>query len=145
MQSRGREEWVTGILEALEWLGMAPDEGPYRQSERSDRYKVAGDALGKPVPSTPAIAPASEIESRTKDNPTPGYDGFCREQGTGSGGGRLEASGPRRRYHDRLGRHPGGGDFPNSSIEDFVVVKSTGAPLFVFANSSTNRDRPSRT
>ena len=46
----GAEEY---IMEALEWLGIAPDEtigknekfGPYRQSERKDLYKEYADAL----------------------------------------------------------------------------------------------------
>ena len=42
---RNREEWVDGILSALHWLGMDADEGPYRQSLRTDRYHEAIDAL----------------------------------------------------------------------------------------------------
>ena len=42
---RGREEWVDGIISALHWLSMDPDEGPYRQSLRTDRYHQAIDAL----------------------------------------------------------------------------------------------------
>src|SRR6476620_9769520 len=46
----GAEEY---ILEALDWLGIPPDEtvgrnekfGPYRQSERKDLYKQYADAL----------------------------------------------------------------------------------------------------
>lgn len=46
----GAEEY---ILEALEWLGIAPDEtvgknekfGPYRQSERKELYKEYADQL----------------------------------------------------------------------------------------------------
>jgi glutamyl-tRNA synthetase len=39
----GEEE----ILRDLEWLGLAWDEGPVRQSERQDRYREAGAALGE--------------------------------------------------------------------------------------------------
>src|ERR1700690_2704820 len=42
---RGREEWVDGIIAALHWLSMDPDEGPYRQSLRTARYAEAVDAL----------------------------------------------------------------------------------------------------
>ena len=42
---RNREEWVDGIISAMHWLGMDADEGPYRQSLRSDRYHQAVDAL----------------------------------------------------------------------------------------------------
>ncbi len=34
------------LIEDLEWLGLAWDEGPVRQSERQDRYREAGDKLG---------------------------------------------------------------------------------------------------
>ena len=41
---------VTGgeeaILRDLEWLGIAWDEGPMRQSERQERYRAAADRLG---------------------------------------------------------------------------------------------------
>ena len=42
---RNREEWVEGILSALSWLGMDPDEGPYRQSERAAVHEQAVDRL----------------------------------------------------------------------------------------------------
>ena len=34
------------IVRDLEWLGIAWDEGPVRQSERQDRYRVAAERLG---------------------------------------------------------------------------------------------------
>ncbi|HEU0304383.1 MAG TPA: glutamate--tRNA ligase family protein [Gaiellaceae bacterium] len=34
------------ILRDLEWLGIAWDEGPVRQSERQDRYRAAAEQLG---------------------------------------------------------------------------------------------------
>jgi glutamyl/glutaminyl-tRNA synthetase len=39
----GEEE----IIRDVEWLGLAWDEGPVRQSERQDRYREAGAALGE--------------------------------------------------------------------------------------------------
>src|ERR1700675_3457759 len=39
----GQEE----IIRDLEWLGLAWDEGPVRQSERQDRYREAGATLGE--------------------------------------------------------------------------------------------------
>src|SRR2546425_7574623 len=35
------------ILRDLEWLGLAWDAGPIRQSERQDRYREAGEKLGE--------------------------------------------------------------------------------------------------
>jgi glutamyl-tRNA synthetase len=131
---RGREEWVTGILEALEWLGMAPDEGPYRQSERSDRYDAASDSLWESGVLYACNCTRSEIEVRTKENPSPGYDGFCRDRGLGRKEGALRLRVPDSGTTTVPDLVRGEVVFPNSSIEDFVVVKSTGAPLFVFAN-----------
>ena len=42
---RSRPELVDQILRTLEWLGLDWDEGPYRQSERSDRYRDAVEQL----------------------------------------------------------------------------------------------------
>jgi glutamyl/glutaminyl-tRNA synthetase len=41
--SGGEEE----IIRDLEWLGLAWDDGPVRQSERQDRYREAGAKLGE--------------------------------------------------------------------------------------------------
>jgi glutamyl-tRNA synthetase len=42
---RSRQEWVEGIQVTLRWLGLDWDEGPYRQSERLDRYQEAAERL----------------------------------------------------------------------------------------------------
>ena len=38
---RNKPELVDQILEAMTWLGLTWDEGPYRQSERYDLYREA--------------------------------------------------------------------------------------------------------
>ncbi len=43
--ARGRAEDSDGIVQDLEWLGVAFDEGPLRQSERSERYREAAERL----------------------------------------------------------------------------------------------------
>ena len=43
---------MDGIISAMHWLGMDPDEGPVRQSLRAERYRQAIDALwegGRPL------------------------------------------------------------------------------------------------
>ena len=44
--SRTVEHGEREILRDLEWLGIAWDEGPVRQSERQDRYRAAVERLG---------------------------------------------------------------------------------------------------
>ncbi len=134
---RGREEWVDGILSSLHWLSMDPDEGPYRQSLRTARYAEAVDALWDAGFLYACGCTHEEIEARNaaSGNLTPGYDGFCRDLGLPRGAGRaLRFRTPEEGstvVHDLV---RGDVEFPCAAIDDFVAVKSTGAPLFVLAN-----------
>ena len=42
---RNRPELVDGILEALRWLGIEWDEGPFLQSQRLEMYRAAGEKI----------------------------------------------------------------------------------------------------
>ncbi len=134
---RGREEWVEGILTALHWLGMDPDEGPYRQSARTARYALAVDTLWDGGFLYACGCTHTEVEARNKAAGilTPGYDGFCRDLGLPRGEGRaLRFRTPDEgviTVHDVI---RGDVEFPCAAVDDFVAVKSTGAPLFVLAN-----------
>ena len=44
-EARNRPEWTDGIITALDWLGMAPDEGPYFQTAQADVHATAIEAL----------------------------------------------------------------------------------------------------
>jgi glutamyl-tRNA synthetase len=131
---RNREEWVDGIVDALDWLEMPPDEGPFRQSQRSDRYRQAIDTLWTAGVLYACDCARPEIDERTKDNAIPGYDGYCRDRGLGHEAGALRLRVPDEGTTVVTDLIRGEIVFPNSSIEDFVVVKSSGAPLFVLAN-----------
>jgi len=131
---RNREEWVEGIVSSLSWLGMEPDEGPYRQSERTDAYQRAIDTLWEAGVLYACECTREEVEARTKGNATPGYDGFCRDRGLARQGRALRFKVPREGttvVHDLI---RGDVTFAHDALEDFVVVKSSGAPLFVLAN-----------
>jgi glutamyl-tRNA synthetase len=138
---RNRAEWVEGIVSALSWLGMDPDEGPILQSSRFDRYRVAIDALWASGALYACDCTRQDVDARTKGNPTPGYDGHCSERGLARGEGRaLRFRTPTE--GTTLVRDLVRGDvtFPHASMEDFVCVKSTGQPLFVLANVVDDRD-----
>ncbi|HXQ43615.1 MAG TPA: glutamate--tRNA ligase [Acidimicrobiales bacterium] len=131
---RNREEWVEGILTSLAWLAMEPDEGPYRQSERVEETTRAVDALWAAGAVYACDCTREVVEARTKGNATPGYDGFCRDRGLPRTAGALRFRTPDEGevvVHDMI---RGDVVFQCGSLEDFVVVKSSGAPLFVLAN-----------
>ncbi len=134
---RNREEWVDGILTALHWLGMDADEGPYRQSLRTERYHQAVDALWDAGRLFACDCTHDEVTARNKAAGilTPGYDGFCRRRGLPRGEGRaLRFITP----DDGVTVVPdvirGDVEFPCTAMDDFVAVKGNGAPLFVLAN-----------
>ena len=131
---RNREEWVDGILSSLAWLGLEPDEGPFRQSERTELYRRAVDTLWESGALYACECSRDEIDARTKTNATPGYDGFCRDRGLPREGRALRFRVPKDGttvVHDLV---RGDVVFANESVEDFVVVRSSGTPLFVLAN-----------
>lgn len=140
-QERGRIEWLDGIISAMEWLGLAADEGPYRQSDAEPRHRALADALYVAGRLYACDCSREEIDERTKSNPTPGYDGFCRDRSVP----RTSSTALRFRVPD-VGETVvvdvirGEVSFPHGAMEDFVAVKSSGQPLFAMANAIDDRD-----
>ena len=65
--SRTEEGSEVGILRDLEWLGIHFEEGPVRQSERSDLYRAAADRL---LESGAAYDDGGAVRSRAGHEPT---------------------------------------------------------------------------
>ncbi len=132
---RNREEWVQGILEALRWLGLDWDEGPYRQSERMALYTEAALRLHHEGRAYYCDCTREMVEERTRSNPTPGYDGYCRDRGLEPGPGRaLRYRTPDEGATTVTDVVRGSPVFEHATIEDFVIVRSNGVPIFLLAN-----------
>ena len=133
---RNREEWVDGILSAMHWLSMDPDEGPYRQSDRTARYQQAIEVLwtaGR-LYACDCTRQAIDERNRAAGILTPGYDGFCRDRGLPREGHALRFRTPDEGTTTVVDVIRGDVEFPCASMDDFVAVKASGAPLFVLAN-----------
>lgn len=133
---RNREEWVDGIQDALSWLGITWDEGPYRQSERMDLYSEAVKSLYAKGAAYYCACSRDEVDARNKAaGAKPGYDRYCRDLGLGpDSGGALRFRIPLPGSTSFLDLVRGEVTFDHENIEDFILVKSSGAPLFVLAN-----------
>ncbi|WP_082058462.1 glutamate--tRNA ligase [Acidithrix ferrooxidans] len=133
---RNKEEWVDGICDALSWLGITWDEGPYRQSQRLHLYLNAANELFENGFAYYCLCSRDEIDARNKEaGSTPGYDGFCRDRGLGTdSGGALRFKVPKPGETRFIDLVRGEVVFDHNHIEDFILVKSSGAPLFVLAN-----------
>jgi len=140
-RERHQEEQYQGILDALTWLGIDWDEGPYRQSERGAIYQATLDQLWDTGHLYACDCTREEIDTRTKGAATPGYDGFCRQRHLERALGRaLRFAVPDDGVtvvHDLI---RGEVEFANSTIEDFVVARSNGEALFVLAVVADDRD-----
>ena len=138
-EERSRPELTEGILTALEWLGIPPDEPPVKQSSRSSDHLEAVDRLWKAGYLYACDCTRQETQRRTAGRPTPGYDGYCRDRDLEREGNALRFRVPRSGtvvVHDLV---RGDVEFPLEAMEDFVVVKSNGGPLFVLANVVDDR------
>ena len=109
-RDRSTDESERAVLDGLEWLGLDWDEGPHRQSERSERYGDAIDRLLETRARLPLHLHArAELEQRKQQVIDSGgkwtYDGRCRDAGHGA---RLRpahgAAAARRRRGAQLGR-----------------------------------------
>jgi glutamyl-tRNA synthetase len=140
-QERNREEWVEGIYDAMRWIGLTWDE-LYRQSERSALYEAAASQLEASGHAYWCDCTREAIDARAaaRGGP-PGYDGFCRDRGLEAGEGRaLRFRTPDEGttiVHDVI---RGDVEFPNATIDDPVIVRSTGVPIFVLANVVDDAD-----
>ncbi|MGH9103179.1 MAG: glutamate--tRNA ligase [Acidimicrobiales bacterium] len=139
---RGRREWDQGILDALDWLGLDWDEGPYRQSERGDLYAAAAERLLASGAAYWCDCAREDVDRRAAAaGRPPGYDRFCRSRGLGPGSGSaLRFAVPPEGTTVVEDAVRGPVSFANAEIEDFVVVRSSGRPLFLLCNVVDDAD-----
>lgn len=82
LDPRAQDKAVADRLMAdLEWLGLSWDEGPYRQSERTDIYEDAVRRLGELGLTYPCFCTRAELHAATAPHASDGtylYAGTCR-------------------------------------------------------------------
>jgi glutamyl-tRNA synthetase len=140
---RNRPELTKNILEMLLWLGIEWDGEPVHQSDNSGRHAEAAEQLAGSGHAYWCDCSREDVERRNAERgiKTPGYDGYCRDRGLDRAPDRaLRFRTPREgatTWHDLV---RGDVSFENRAIEDFVIVRSNGAPLFIVANTFDDAD-----
>ena len=138
-EARDRPEWTQGIVDALAWLGIGADdptfEGPYFQSANAAHHVAAAERLFAEGRAYYCDLTSEEIQQRAKASGRQGYDGYSRDRGLEPGPGRVlrfrvPEGGPTV-VHDVI---RGEVVFEHDAIEDFVLLRGNGTPLFVLAN-----------
>jgi glutamyl-tRNA synthetase len=136
--ARSTQASVDAIFEALAWLGIDWDDGPYYQSRRLAIYQehiqrllAAGHAYYCTCP--PAAVEAMRQRAMASGG-KPRYDGTCREKGLSGGEGAVV------RFKVRLEGTTVIPDvvkgeivFQNSELDDFIIQRSDGTPTYNLA------------
>jgi len=141
--ARSTPEAVQAILDAMDWLGMQPDEGPFYQMQRMDRYRaVIADMLAQGSAyhcySTPEEVEAMREAARAAGR-KPRYDGTWRPEP-----GKILPPVPTDRQPIVRFKNPLDGAtawddlvkgpicIDNSELDDLVIARADGTPTYNF-------------
>ena len=136
---RSTRESEQAVIDGLRWLGLDWDEGPFRQSERRERYDAAVEQLLASGRAYRCVCTPAELAERKAAAIAAGaswtYDGRCRDQGLGPGCGphavRLRLPREGRFDWDDLVFGPSG--LAAADLGDGIVRRSDGQPLYNLA------------
>lgn len=150
-QERSTKEYEESQLKDLKWLGLDYDEGPekpgkygpYRQSERLDLYNKYANQLVDQNMAFHCFCTDEELEAKREAAAAAGkdlhYDGTCRNLSESEIKAKRDAGlqsvirfkVPKKDYKldDKA---IGEINFPDGMIGDFVIIRSTGMPVYNF-------------
>jgi glutamyl-tRNA synthetase len=139
---RSTEASVQAILDAMTWLGLDWDEGPFHQMHRLDRYRAVAEQLIASGRAYRCYASREELEAMREAQRArgekPRYDGRWRPE---NARGKTRPAGvePVVRF-----RNPDDGDvgwddlvkgsisFSNRELDDLVILRADGVPTYNF-------------
>jgi glutamyl-tRNA synthetase len=149
--ARSTPEAVQAILDGMQWLGLAHDEGPFYQMQRMERYRqviaemlAAGTAYHCYTSKDELDALRAEQEARKEK---PRYDGCWRPEPGKTLPPSPDGVPPVVRF-----RNPKEGvvawedqvkgriEFANSELDDFIIARADGTPTYNFCVVVDDRD-----
>ena len=146
-RTRSTEESIAEILDAMKWLGLDWDEGPFRQSDRLSIYQSNAQKLIQVGKAYRCYCSQEELEIRRKEAEKQGkvyrYEGICRNTFDRLATG-LKSPPSHKSYAIRLMTPEIGSievqdvirgtiTFDAKEIDDFIIQKTDGFPTYNFA------------
>ena len=134
---RSTQESVDAILNAMQWLDLHYDEGPYYQTQRFDRYRAISEQLLQEGKAYRCYCSKERLEklrnSQIENKEKPRYDGHCRDLKTAQEGNyvirfRNPASGVVE-FDDII---RGKLTFNSTELDDLIILRSDGTPTYNF-------------
>lgn len=142
-QERSSQAAVDVILEGMAWLGMNPDEGPFYQMQRMDRYRAVLDQMRQAGQVYPCYMSMAELdalrEQQMAAKQKPRYDGTWRPEP-----GKVLPAIPDGVQPVWRFKNPSGGvvvwddkvkgriEIQNTELDDLVVARPDGTPTYNF-------------
>ncbi|MFO1519855.1 MAG: glutamate--tRNA ligase [bacterium] len=140
-RTRSTEEYIDSIMEAMKWLELDWQEGPFHQMERLEIYKAHVDQLIAEGKAYRCFCTAEELDAKRqlaqKEGRKPKYDGKCRQIDPKF----WEADA--RPYCIRF-KAPlegtttvkdlirGSIEFQNNELDDLIIWRTDGTPTYNF-------------
>jgi len=134
---RSTQASVDAIFEALQWLGIDWDDGPYFQTQRFDIYREFIQKLIDSGHAYYCTCSPEQIDTMRQaalaSGGKPRYDGTCREKGLGkSDDAVVRFKAPLSGTTVVEDVIKGNIVFQNDELDDFVVCRSDGTPTYNF-------------
>ncbi|MBW2521864.1 MAG: glutamate--tRNA ligase [Deltaproteobacteria bacterium] len=144
---RSTKESIEGIIDGLKWLGITWDEGPYFQSDHLQEHIAAAQQLVASGHAYRCFCSREELDAKRQAavaaKKTYQYDRTCLRLSPEEIAAK-EAEGTPSLIRFRVPDGPGSVTFEDRvygriekayrDIEDFVIVRSNGTPLYLLSN-----------
>jgi glutamyl-tRNA synthetase len=137
-QLRSTEESTRAILDAMTWLGLNWDEGPFFQAERVGIHRTMAQKLVDEGKAYFCVCTPEELEDKRKsalsEGRKPKYDGACRDRNLPRSANaavrfRCPQTGTTT-VHDLI---KGNITFNNEELDDLIIERQDGYPTYNFA------------
>ncbi len=145
-RSRSSDQMTEAILDGLQWLELHWDEGPYHQADGFERHKQDALRMLEQGRAYRCFCTQEEVEARKAAAPRDSkqayhYDRHCLLKVTPEESEKRAQAGEKYaiRFHVPPGNTAwndavhGETEFDNESIEDFIILRSDGTPIYNLA------------
>ncbi len=137
--ARSTQESIQVILDAMTWLGMDWDEGPFYQTQRMSFYQEAAEKLLREGKAYHCYCTPEELEIKReaalKTGIKPKYDRTCFHRKSSPPGGPsairfLSPDEGKTVVEDLI---QGRVEFDNTELDDLIILRSDGLPTYNFS------------
>jgi glutamyl-tRNA synthetase len=147
-RERSTPEAVQAILDGMAWLGLDWDEGPFHQADGAERHRADALRLLESGAAYRCFCTAEALQAkRAAADKEYRYDRLCAAVAGDEAERRADAGEPytvRFRVPDEIVAWDdvvhGDTRFPGEAIEDFIILRTDGTPIYNMAVVSDDHD-----